>query len=179
MSTEANEIATTITTCFSCGNNISHDDVYCTNCGYPLQGTIEERDQFMNNRNYKHMELHEMNRKIKSGTTTMYVLAGFCVIGGVIFYAVTSELENPMAVLIMYLVLAAIYVGLALWSKKQPLPAIVSGLILYIIVQLLAMIEDPMNIVKGIIFKIIIIVYLIKAVRSASDAQRIKKELNL
>jgi hypothetical protein len=53
------------------------------------------------------------------------------------------------------------------------------GLVLYIIVLLLSVIDNPMNLARGIIVKIIIIVYLIKAVRSASDARRIKKELNL
>ena len=179
MTEEVNEISTTITTCFSCGDNIFNEDVFCPQCGYPLQGTIEEREQFMNNRNYKHYELHEMNRKIKSGTTTMYVLAVLSLIIGAVYYGVTSEVKNSMAVLITYLVLAALYVGLAVWSKKQPLPAMISGLALYIIVQLLGMIDDPTSIVKGIIFKIVITVYLVKAVRSAADAQRIKKELNL
>ena len=109
----------------------------------------------------------------------MYVLAVLSLIIGAVYYGVTSEVKNSMAVLITYLVLAALYVGLAVWSKKQPLPAMISGLALYIIVQLLGMIDDPTSIVKGIIFKIVITVYLVKAVRSAADAQRIKKELNL
>jgi hypothetical protein len=36
-----------------------------------------------------------------------------------------------------------------------------------------------MNLVRGIIWKILIIGYLIKGMKSAFDAQKIKKELNL
>jgi hypothetical protein len=82
-------------------------------------------------------------------------------------------------VLTTNLVLAAIYLGLALWSKKQAVAAILSGLILFSVIQVVNMIVDPSTIVKGIIVKVAVIIYLIKGVQSAFDAQKIKKELNL
>jgi len=72
-----------------------------------------------------------------------------------------------------------IFLGLGFWCKKQPLGAIISALILYIMVQLIAIIQNPLNIISGIIVKVIIIIYLIKGMNSALQAQKIKKELNL
>jgi hypothetical protein len=41
------------------------------------------------------------------------------------------------------------------------------------------MIDDPVNIVKGIILKVIVIIYLVKGLQSAIEAEKIKKEHNL
>jgi hypothetical protein len=119
MSTEANELSTTITTCFSCGNNILPEDAYCPQCAYPIHGTVEKREQFMNNRNYKHIELDEMKRKIRSGTTTMYVLASLCALSGAIYFGISKESQNQIPEVLTYGVLAALYIGLAVWSKNN------------------------------------------------------------
>jgi len=52
-------------------------------------------------------------------------------------------------------------------------------LVLYIIVQLISIVNDPVNIGKGIIVKIVVIGYLVKGLQSAMEVEKIKKEYNI
>lgn len=166
--------------CKCCSNSVKETDLYCQTCGFPLKGGEEEQKQFIYNRDYKHLELKELNRKIKNAGTTLYVLAGLFTLLGVIYYFTNKENEQlALAVLLTNVILSAIFLALASWSKKKPAAAIISGLVLYVLVQLIAIIEDPANIVKGIILKVIIIIYLIKGMQSALEAEKIKKQHNL
>jgi hypothetical protein len=169
----------TSTTCYVCEKQPSSDDLFCSNCGYPLQGTEDEQNDFVSNWNFKHFELEEMNRKVQKATNSLYVLAGLSFISAFIFYGIASEGSNPMPVVITTFILSTIFLGLAFWSKKQPVAAIISGLSLYLIVQILGMIEDPWSLFSGAIVKVFIIIFLLKGLRSAFDAQKIKKQLNL
>ena len=87
--------------------------------------------------------------------------------------------DNASALLITNAVVAIIFLLLGYWSEKKPLAAIISGMTLYILVQILAAIDDPLSILKGIIFKVIVISYLIKGLLSALEAEKIKKQYNL
>ena len=176
--TDAFEL-TVMAPCDCCQHQPAPGDAFCESCGYPLNGNEDERNSFISDRNYKHLELAEIDTKVRKATNSLYVLAAFTVVMGIIYYAATAEYANPLSVLTTNLVLAAIYLGLALWSKKQAVAAILSGLILFSVIQVVNMIVDPSTIVKGIIVKVAVIIYLIKGVQSAFDAQKIKKELNL
>jgi hypothetical protein len=167
------------TNCACCEAKCNSDDSFCESCGYPVNGTIEERDQFMNNRNYNLYELSLFQKKIRSARNTLYVLASLFVLSGIFFYSTSEEYANPLALLITFLVIAGIYVGLAVWTKKQPLPAIVSGLLLFVILQLVSVIEDPSYLFKGIIIKIVVVVYLVKGIRAATGARDLVKAHNL
>ena len=175
----ANEIPLATTVCFSCQHQPAPGDAFCESCGYPLKGSEDEKNTFVSNRNYKHLELAEIDSKVRKATNSLYVLAAFTVFMGIISYTASAEYTNPLSVLITSLVLAALYLGLALWSKKQAVAAILSGLILFSVIQVVNMIADPSTIFKGIIVKVAVVIYLIKGVQSAFDAQKIKKELNL
>jgi hypothetical protein len=68
------------------------------------------------------------------------------------------------------------FVVLGLWTKKKPYYAIVSALVLYGFFIAFNAYLDPSTIMKGIFVKIIIIVFLVKGLRDAKEAQRLKDE---
>jgi hypothetical protein len=166
-------------TCTCCSASVLETDQFCPNCGYPLHGTETEQYNFIYNRNYKQTELEDLNKKIRSATTTLYVLAGLSFVSGIVIYSINKEEIRANFNLIIFMVMAVLYVGLAIWCKNKPVAAIISGLVLYIGFQIILAFDDPMNLVRGIIWKILIIVYLLKGMKSAFDAQKIRKELNL
>jgi hypothetical protein len=177
-----NQFPETIVTqlhCQACSANISEEDFFCQNCGFPIKAPAEERDAFINNRNYKALELSEMQGKIKNASTSIFVIGGFMAFMAVVSYFTTPEYMNPLAVMLVNLVVAGIFVGLGFWCKKQPVASIISALSLYVILWVVSIIENPVNIVSGIIIKILIIGYLIKGLKSAFEAQKIKKVHNL
>ena len=65
------------------------------------------------------------------------------------------------------LVLSAVFLGLWFWAKVNPLAASITALAIYVTVQLADIIMAPENIAKGIIIKIIIVVALARAIKSA------------
>jgi hypothetical protein len=170
---------TTAAECKCCFVKINTTDSFCQACGFPLKGTDDEQRQFFTHRNYGHMEMDSLKGKIKSAGTTLYVLAGVFLIYGLIYFFLQRNGDNAPALLITNAAVAVIFLLLGYWSEKKPLAAIISGMSLYILVQLLAAFDDPLSILKGIILKVIIISYLIKGLTSALEAEKIKKQYNL
>jgi hypothetical protein len=74
---------------------------------------------------------------------------------------------EPWGVLIVNLIVAAIMVGLALWSKRSPLPAVMVAAATYIVVVVSSAISDPHTLTQGWIVKIIVISYLFKGIKAA------------
>jgi prepilin signal peptidase PulO-like enzyme (type II secretory pathway) len=72
-----------------------------------------------------------------------------------------------------------VFVVLGFWTKKKPFYAIVSALVLYGFFIALNAYLDPATIIKGILVKIIIIVFLVKGLRDAKEAQKMKDEFNV
>lgn len=169
----------TITRCPSCGNLIAEQDQFCSKCRFPLTGSDEEQKQFLSKRSYQKSELKELSKKTKNAQTTLYVLAGLFFVIGVIYYFLNGQNDIAFVVLITNLILTAEFLALGGWSKSRPVASIISGLVLYVLVQILSSIDDPANIFKGIIIKVVIIVYLIKGLISAMEVERIKKEQNI
>lgn len=165
--------------CRACGSTVNEQDQFCTSCGFPLKGTDEEQNLFISARHFRKNQVHELRRKIKNAQTTLFVLAGLFFVVGIIYYFISGQNDLAFAVMITNLILAAVFLALGGWAKNKPVVAIISGLVLYILVQLISIVEDPTNIVKGIIIKIVVIVYLVRGLQSAMEAEKIKKEHNI
>jgi hypothetical protein len=101
------------------------------------------------------------------------------VISGFVNFFLSKDNPDVLAIVIPIFILAVLFLILGAYSAKKPLACLISGLSLYVIVQILLAIDDPVNIVKGIIFKIAIIGYLIKGIKSAIDIEKIKKDNHL
>lgn len=165
--------------CRCCLKIVNEQDQFCTNCGFPLRGTEEEQKHFISSYDFKLHEVKELGRKTKNAQTTLFVVAGLFFAFGIIFYLINSEDELAFATLITNVILAAIFLALGFWSKTKPVASIISGLVLYILVQLISIVDNPENIIKGIIVKVIIIVYLAKGLHSALEVEKIKKQHNI
>lgn len=81
--------------------------------------------------------------------------------------------------LIIWGVFVAAFVVLGSWANKKPYYAIVLALVLYLVFIGLNAALDVSTIFKGIIFKIIVIVFLVKGINDAKEAQEMKKQLGL
>ncbi len=76
------------------------------------------------------------------------------------------------APLVINLVLAVIFVGLGLWSRRAALPALLTAATIYAAVIVISAIADPTTIAQGIIMKIIIIGALARGIQAASAAKK-------
>ena len=171
--------AEAITECKCCFEKINLTDQFCQKCGLPLKGSEEEQKQFFYNRNYQHMEINALKQKISGAGTSLYVLDGAFLLYGLIYFFINKTEDTGSAILITYAVIAIIFLLLGFWAGKKPVASLISGMVLYGVILLMDVIADPVSIFKGIIFKIIIISYLIKGLLSALEAEKIKKQHNI
>jgi len=71
---------------------------------------------------------------------------------------------------------AAIFIGLGVYSYKKASLALIIGLLVYIAVIVLLFAVDPSTIIKGIIWKVLIISSLIFSIKTAREEEaKIKK----
>lgn len=169
-------IADPVKHCDGCYIAVTNDDFYCTHCGYPLKGTADEQRKFVISLSQKEAALPEFEKKVERAGDTLYYLGGiFVLYSGYNFW---HNKDNPsvLAIVLPNLVLAILFLLLAGFSKQKPLACFVSGLCLYLIVQVLILVSNPSRIDLGFFVKIIIIVFLIKGIKSAIEVERIKKE---
>ena len=74
---------------------------------------------------------------------------------------------EPWSVLIVNLILGAVMVGLAIWSRRAPLPAVLVATATYAVVLVGNAIMDPTTIGQGLILKIVVIAVLAKGIKAA------------
>ena len=179
MNIEDNEQVKDFTNCTNCNDPVQNTDVFCSSCGFPMNGSEEEKANFNYKTGYKELQLQDNQKGIRKGTNSLYVVAAVLAVYGFVYFLVEKKREVALNILINSLSLAVIFLLLAFWSIKKPIAALISGLTLFSALQLLILIQEPANIFKGIILKIFVFVYLIKGLQSAFEAQKINKEIKV
>ena len=95
----------------------------------------------------------------------------------IVCFTVPAGYEYLWIDLTIYGLFIAGFVALGFWTKKRPYYAIICALILYGLLIALTAYVDISSIFKAIIFKIIIIVYLIKGLSDAKEAQYMQDQI--
>lgn len=136
---------------------VAAGETFCSACGYPQGGTQEQQDAFAYKKARSSFAQQVEVEKVTKARNTLYWVAGLNMIPYLI--------SGGMAIMLVGLVISGIYLGLALWSKSRPFPALLTALILFIALNLLDVVVDPMSIFRGIILKVIVLSALIYALR--------------
>ena len=132
----------------------------------------------------KQIEMLSYETAVRKGRNALFWTAGLLFLGEMIGMMRADTGFDPI-VFGIAVVEAGIFVGLALWTKKKPYTAVVTGLIAFIGIIVFSVIVNGMidgsegvmkALVSGIIFKIIILVTLIKALSDAKALQTAKEE---
>ena len=119
------------------------------------------------------------DKHIRQARTTLFVAAGILLLNAIILFS-----KYPFDIEVMWLdyLLWTCYIGgciaLAFWTKKKPYYAIIGGLILIGVFILINAIIEPKTIYSGLIFKVVVILYLFKALGNARDAQQMKEQFD-
>ncbi len=119
------------------------------------------------------------DKHIRQARNSIFVAAGILGINLIILAAaVSSSYEYLWLDFLIWGVFIIGFILLGFWTKKKPYYAIIGALILYGIFIALNAWIDPSTIVKGIIMKIIIIVFLVKGINDAKAAQQMRDQLH-
>lgn len=111
----------------------------------------------------------DTKKEINKGRNALFVITAlYTVVGFIEAFVIDGHM---LLFGIVDWVIAGIFLGLALWSYKQPFYALLSGLLFYILLLALLAVMDPSTLVQGIVWKVFVIVYLFYGIKTARDAQ--------
>ena len=123
----------------------------------------------------KKLELDGYQTGIKKARNALFVTAALLLVGEIISAASSGLPVTPLLIGIVVIEVGA-FVGLAFWTKTKPFTAIITGLILFVLLWVVAVVYvSPDAAYKGIIIRIIIIVNLVTAIKPAKAWEDAKK----
>jgi len=110
-------------------------------------------------------------KHIRQARTTIFAVAGiqlfFGIVSGLQFGGNTGWMVFAVTAFI-----AAIFLGLGFWTRKKPFTAILIALILYSVLLVTDLLMQPATIIKGILIKILVIIFLVRGLKKAWEAER-------
>jgi hypothetical protein len=131
----------------------------------------------------KQIEMQGYETAVRKARNALFWTAGLFFLGEMIAMMRTDTGFDPV-VFGVALVEAGIFIALALWTKKKPHTAVVTGLIVFIGLNILSVVVNGMTdgsegvmkaLIGGIVVKVIILVTLIKALSDANALQKAKE----
>ena len=126
---------------------------------------------------YQQLELESAETQVKKARNALFFVAGLTLVVGLIQLGGSNSLDGPS--LAVLLVVTGIFAGLALLTKKKPFAAIVLGLIIYLGLWAVDVIVlGTEHLFRGILFKGIIIYFLVKGLKHGREAERLRNELH-
>jgi len=164
-----------LSVCYHCkSKGLKETDIYCPVCAFPQRGTQFEMNNFLYLVCRKEQLLEEHQSSVNKARYILYSLAALDLVYGLIDGLL---IEKKMIVVIAGLIGGLIYFLFGLWSRKQALPAILTGLIVYVFFNVISAFADPTSIYKGFIWKILIIASFIYGYLGARDSKKLELEL--
>ena len=125
----------------------------------------------------KKLEMDGLQNGIKKARTALYVTAALIFISELVSVSMSGTTITAIVIGIA-LVEAGIFVGLAQWTKTKPYTAIITGLIVFIGIWIFAIATiGTRAIYGGIIFRAIVIYYLVSALKPAKAWEDMKKTM--
>ena len=123
------------------------------------------------------LDLAPYEKSLNNARVWLYVVAGLqFAVGLYEFFSIEDNLSAAISFGIDAFI-GLSFLILALWSKQKPFVAFTIALVLYLIIRLIVIYLEPSSIIKGIIFKVLIIVALVKAIRDAKKYEEIKSAM--
>lgn len=177
-----------ITKCPECESAVVPGKIFCNNCGYPVNGTADQKSTYEIDKFKLQQQLKIAEKNINSGRTTLYVLGGLLLVISLIAglaldeYSFEKNLKGPKTLtLVFFVILAAIYISLGVFTAKKPFAAQLTAFIVFCTILILGIVADPSveTIFGGFIWKILIIVALVRGTKGAYEAEKIKKQLHI
>lgn len=140
-----------------------------TNQKADFKGTCADYDEDQNEIKHKVLrENHEVksnNRVVNKGRLALFIIGGLYVFVG--YWEAFMILGADILFGIIDWVIAGVFIGLGFLSFKKASLSLIIGLGFYAAIMLLLAVIDPITILQGIIWKVIIIVWLVYGIGAA------------
>ncbi len=119
------------------------------------------------------------DKHIRQARNALFTAAAILILNAIILFSqYPLDIEVMWLDYLLWLIYIGGFIGLGFWTKKKPYNAIVGGLILMGVFILINAIIEPATIFSGIIFKAAVIVFLVKGLGNAKEAQQMKEQFD-
>ena len=162
-------------TCGHCNQPVSPDEKFCTNCGYPANGTEREQRNFYIALENKKNLVKDSQKKIRNVKIMLGIIATIQALAGFFYLFSAAEIGSVLAIIQFVAVL--LILGCIIWVNHNPLTGIMAAFVVYILLVILSSLGDPVNLVRGLLWKIIIIGIFIKGIAAARDAKEFASQI--
>lgn len=126
--------------------------------------------------NVKKKEMTGHEAGIKKARNALFATAALFLIGEIISASVSGLEWTPMLIGVVAIE-AGIFIALGLWTKTKPYTAIIVGLVIFILFWVLAIATVGIRgAYSGIVVKVIIISFLVSALKPAKAWEDLKKQ---
>lgn len=128
-------------------------------------------------RSFKQRELKDAMRKKAAGTLLAVTILQ--VLGSAITVALQGDALEPAEwrfMVAIMLGIAGLFFALYLWARKNPLPAAITGLVVFVTLHALDAVADPASIPRGLLMKVIVLVLLISAIKAGLQYRQMVAE---
>lgn len=120
--------------------------------------------------------IRDYEKQIRQARNAIFITAAVLTLNLVILiYNIQANYEYLWIDIALWGSFILGFLALGFWTNQKPYYAIIGALLLYSSYIILHAVFDISTIYKGFIFKIAIIVFLVKGLKNAKDAQEMKK----
>jgi Ca2+/Na+ antiporter len=158
--------------CKICKTQIKEETDICNICKYPLKGTEKEQASYIAKQVMQKSDVLESIERLKKSRMILFALGAFYIIA-----PFTSLMKtNSSFDLIFNIVLGLIFVGFAFLTFKKPKIALAIPLSLTVLFYLILLLINPLYLLTGILWKIIVLIGLGYGYFSVRKSDKILKE---
>jgi hypothetical protein len=159
--------------CYYCKTSpLNSDVIFCPSCGFPQNGTEEQQKKFITDKRVLLIHFEGANESIVKARNALF---GVAVLYGINYIILAAQAGIPA--IIEGGILCSIFIGLGIWANKNPFPAVLTGLLLFVLIIILFAFVNPLTIISGILWKIIIVSALVYGLQAAKKAKDLKASL--
>lgn len=166
----------TYTNCPACKTETTNNEAFCSTCNFPYTGTDKEKaihiGQFIKQKGV----ITDSGSSIERSQKILYIVS---LINLLLIMYNFLWLKFPITLLLPDTIVAIILTFCAYKIHSNPLLFIIIPLTLLIVIYTINYFIDPYLIIRGILFKLIILGSLIYSIYMIYNAKQFKKKFNL
>jgi hypothetical protein len=173
--------------CPHCDAPAAPNSSFCTSCGKAVPGGAPTGPRILGNNDFAtssagtSLMIDELARQTRKAFSALLAVGIVQVIFTGIMAAQAQTQSQATSMTVMLGGIAAVFLGLAFWARKAPLPAAVVGLVIYVSLWALDAIAEvaaghPEQMFRGILIKGIIVACLARAIASGVKHRAISQQ---
>jgi hypothetical protein len=166
--------------CPHCGVTVESTAAFCPSCGKAVStGTtgprIVEREDLASTRAGLELQAEGLLQESRKAFVCLLIVGILqFVAAGILLAIELPGLERISAVLG---IIGLVFLGLAFWARRSPLPAAITGLVILLTLWALDAVVDPASAAQGIVLKLIIVVVLGRAIQAGLRHRKLLREM--